>query len=68
MNYPFIDGNKRTGMTAAAVFLENNGYIASFRDREIERFALKIVMKHLSVKQIAAWFKAHSKKTKRTRD
>ena len=25
-NHPFLDGNKRTGFTAAAIFLETNGF------------------------------------------
>ena len=43
MGHPFVDGNKRTGMTAASVFLENNGYKITAQKGEIEKFALKIV-------------------------
>jgi len=38
MNHPFIDGNKRTGLAAALVFLELNGVIfdGTFTDRLYE--------------------------------
>ena len=62
MNHPFLDGNKRTGMVAASVFLENNGYEVAAKEGEIEKFALKIIADKLSVGAIAAWFKKHSKR------
>lgn len=57
LNHPFVDGNKRTGMTAACVFLENNGYRCSAEEGEIEHFALEVVRKKLTVEQIADWLK-----------
>lgn len=65
MNHSFIDGNKRTGITAAAVFLENNGYIITTKEGEFENLALRIVAERLGVQDIAAWFKKHSKKMAR---
>ncbi len=62
MGHPFIDGNKRTGMTAASVFLENNGYRIVAKEGETERFALKIIKGKLDLEEIAKWFKARSKK------
>lgn len=58
-SHPFIDGNKRTGMTAAFVFLENNGHKAIVREGEISKFALTIIEEKLSVEKIAHWLKAH---------
>lgn len=66
MNHPFIDGNKRTGMTSAAVFLENNGYVVTSLEGEIEGFALRVVTEKLGMEVISAWLKKHSKKIKRT--
>ena|SRR3989338_1447557 len=60
--HPFLDGNKRTGMTAAAVFLEDNSYQIIAKRGEIEKFALRIVSEKLSLEKIAAWFKKNSKK------
>lgn len=62
MNHPFMDGNKRTGMTAASVFLENNGYVIEAKPGEIEKFALKIIKQRLGLKNIARWIQKRSKK------
>ena len=60
MNHPFIDGNKRTGMTTGAVFLEDNGYVFTAKEGEIEHFALKVIREKLEIREIAKWFKEHS--------
>jgi len=62
MNHPFIDGNKRTGMVAASVFLEDNGYRLDTEKYDIEKFALRIVSEKIEIKKIAAWFKKNSKR------
>lgn len=61
-SHPFIDGNKRTAMTVAAVFLEDNGHEFVAPQGEIERFALEIIENHLDIEAIALWLKRHSKK------
>jgi len=60
MNHPFVDGNKRTGMTAASVFLENNGYKLSAQKGEIANFGLRMVEERLEIKTIAKWFEGNS--------
>ena len=60
MNHPFIDGNKRTGMTTGAVFLEDNGYVFTAKEGEIEHFALKVIREKLEMREITKWFKEHS--------
>ncbi len=62
--HPFFDGNKRTGMTAASIFLEDNGYKMIAHEGEIENFALHIIKEGLDLETIADWFKKHSKKQK----
>ena len=62
MGHFFLDGNKRTGMTSTFVFLEDNGYLASLKEGEIEAFALDIVKKKLDIEAIAVWIKKHTKK------
>lgn len=64
MSHPFIDGNKRTGMTLASVFLENNGYKVKAKEAVIEKFALKIVKEKLDLEEIAKFLKQHSWKIK----
>jgi len=65
MGHPFVDGNKRTGMTAASVFLENNGYQITLKKGEVEKFALKIIKDRLEIEAIAKRFKANSRKIKK---
>ena len=62
LSHPFIDGNKRTGLTAAAVFLENNGYRLAVRQGGVEQFALEIATEKLDMATIAAWFRRNSRK------
>lgn len=62
MGHPFIDGNKRTGMLCATTFLENSGYGFTAERGEIEKFALKVIRKHFTIKQIADWLKKHSQR------
>jgi len=62
MVHPFIDGNKRTGMSASLIFLEYNNYKITAKEGDIEKFALRVVKEKLSLKDIAVWLKKHSKK------
>lgn len=64
MRHPFVDGNKRTGITAALVFLEDNDYLFTAKDGELEIIALKIITGRLDIASIADWFKEHSKENK----
>ncbi len=59
-SHPFIDGNKRTGMVCAGIFLENNGHKIKVRKGSIEKFALKIVTNNLDLAEIATWLKKNS--------
>ena len=61
-NHPFLDGNKRTGISAASVFMENNGYAIEAQEGEIEKFALKIATEKLGIPEIARWLEKYSKK------
>lgn len=61
-SHPFLDGNKRTAMTAASVFLENNGYRLNAKEGLVEKFALRVIKEKLNVNEIAAWFQRHTTK------
>lgn len=63
-SHPFLDGNKRTGMASALVFLENNDYVATAKEGEIEKFALRIATQKLDLETIAGWLKRHCKRLK----
>lgn len=61
-DHPFIDGNKRTGVMSALVFLNLNDIDTSgLQDKELEDFAVQVAVEHLDIPVIAAWLKAHSK-------
>lgn len=63
--HPFLDGNKRTAMITAAVFLENNDYEIIAKKGMIEKFALRIISDKLNLEEIALWLKKHSRKIRK---
>lgn len=56
-NHPFVDGNKRTAITAAALFLHQNGYRLQATNNAVERFALMVADERPSLDEIATWFR-----------
>lgn len=56
----FIDGNKRTGVTVAGVFLARNGVKLCASPEELEDFVVRIAIEHLEVEFIAEWLKQRS--------
>ncbi len=61
-NHPFVDGNKRTALTCAGVFLKINGWNLQNEHQDEVVFAIKVDNEHLSVEQISKWLKDHSVK------
>lgn len=59
-NHPFVDGNKRVGVTAAALFLGRNGYRLKTSQEELGRIALGVANSQLSVEEIASWLQEKS--------
>jgi death-on-curing protein len=59
-NHPFVDGNKRTAITAAALFLQQNGYRIMTSSAELERFTLWVVIERPALADMALWFQAHA--------
>ena len=55
-NHPFVDGNKRVGITAAAIFLQRNGLRLAATNAAVEAFTLAVAQGHMTVEEIAAWF------------
>lgn len=60
-DHPFSDGNKRTGVTVAGVFLLHRNVRLTASPKELEDFAVKIATNHLDVPTIAAWLRQYSK-------
>lgn len=56
----FLDGNKRTALLAAMVYLRKNKQVVRLRPGEGEAFMRRVVEEHLSIDEIAAWLKAHT--------
>lgn len=59
-NHPFVDGNKRTGISAAAMTLGINGYALTASQQAFEDFAVFVATDHPDVSEIAAWLQAKS--------
>ena len=60
-NHPFIDGNKRTSITAAGLFLAINGYKLGCSSMELEKFTLDVSTGRLAFERITEWFKKNSR-------
>lgn len=60
-DHPFSDGNKRTGVTVAGVFLIRNSMELTATPKELEDFAVSVATDHLDIPAIATWLKAHAK-------
>ena len=59
-NHPFVDGNKRTAITATAMFLHLNGYRLKASNAELEQFTFTALLDHLPVDRLAEWFEYHT--------
>ncbi len=60
-NHPFVDGNKRTALSSAGIFLEMNGYkLINSHEEEVE-FGVSVDNQNLTLEEIAAWLKKNTK-------
>jgi death-on-curing protein len=59
-NHPFVDGNKRTALTATGLFLELNGHMLVASDDEAASFVLGVATGILGPEEMLAWLKSHS--------
>ena len=59
-NHPFVDGNKRTGATAAAIFLTRNGYhlVASYED--LVAITMQVAQSQVRLEALASWLRDNS--------
>ena len=60
-NHPFVDGNKRLGITATGLFLQLNGQRLFVSNAELEAFTLHVAQGNSSIEEIAAWIKDASR-------
>ena len=58
-NHPLVDGNKRLGWLATAVFLEVNGVsITAAPNDDVYRLVLRVASESPDVEEIATWLRA----------
>jgi len=61
-NHPFLDGNKRLGLTTAMVFLELNGHRFTASEVDAALKTLALAARELSEAGFAAWLRKNSGK------
>jgi death-on-curing protein len=61
-NHPFVDGNKRTAITSASLFLQLNGCRLNTNQKELERFTLRMAVSKISFHEAVEWFKKNTSK------
>ena len=61
--HPFIDGNKRTAMYAAAYLLDTFGYELEAGQQDVENFAVSVAEGRTDTTDIVHWFENHSRRT-----
>jgi death-on-curing protein len=60
-NHPFLDGNKRAGLMAAALFLETNGMRFTAPEEEAVLQTLALAAGAIGAAEYANWLAANSK-------
>jgi death-on-curing protein len=60
-NHPFVDGNKRTAITATAMFLQQNVYVLQTTNEALEAFVIMVVEERPSLDAIVVWLKENVK-------
>lgn len=58
-NHPFVDGNKRTAIAAAGLFLRLNGFSLVVDCDEMVRFTLGCAQSEMELSEISAWLRIH---------
>jgi death on curing protein len=56
-NHPFVDGNKRTGISSAALFLRANGWRLTATNIELVKFTLQVAVSHPELASLGEWFR-----------
>jgi death on curing protein len=62
-NHAFVDGNKRTAITAVGLLLRLNGYRLTASNREVAAFTLQCAQERVPLEQIVLWLKEHAEKS-----
>jgi death-on-curing protein len=60
LNHPFIDGNKRTALTATGIFVELNGFKLTASNDEALDFTRQVTAGGMELQEMATWLRTHS--------
>jgi death-on-curing protein len=60
-NHPFVDGNKRTALAAALVFLQINGFRLVAEEDSLTDLVVRVAAGEATKAEAAVFLKAHSK-------
>ena len=60
--HPFVDGNKRTGISAGAYLLSTFGIELEATNEELERVAVSVAKGTTDLAELSAWFEEHALK------
>jgi death-on-curing protein len=60
-NHPFVDGNKRTGVVAAGLFLRQNGYRLMVKNEELVSIGMGVAQSNYTLDELASWMEANTK-------
>jgi death-on-curing protein len=60
-NHPFLDGNKRTSLVIAELFLALNGYALTASDTRCVTTFLQLAAGEITEEELAEWITAHSR-------
>jgi death-on-curing protein len=60
-NHPFVDGNKRTALTATGLFLELNGYALTANNEEVLDFVRRAAVGKGDIESMTTWLEKRSK-------
>jgi death on curing protein len=65
-NHGFVDGNKRTALAAALVFLDANGYLLELSRQDLERLTMEVAASKLDKDRLTRKVKAACRRRKRS--
>jgi death-on-curing protein len=63
-NHPFLDGNKRTGITATGLFFRINGWKLTASSKELVACTMRVAVEGLEIDELANWLWAKIIKSK----
>ena len=59
-NHPFVDGNKRTGVTATGIFLLRNGYQLTASNAALVTITMSVARSEINITDLTFWLQDNS--------